>query len=80
MSRFARQRRAGDGNQVRAKGDPRDRTPAAQFRSRDVQRAESARRQINRSVVAGLTGINAYESADSDNAPQTAHAPTGVLR
>ena len=59
---------------------PRNRTQAAQFRSRDVQRAESARRQINRSVVAGLTGINAYESADSDNAPLTAHAPTGELR
>jgi hypothetical protein len=32
--------RAGDGKQVRAQ--PRNKTPAAQFRSRDVQREESA--------------------------------------
>ena len=77
MPRFARQRRAGDGNQVKAKGDPRNRTPAAQFRSGDVERAETAAATL---VVAGLTGINAYESTDPDNASLTAHVPTGVFR
>jgi nucleotide-binding universal stress UspA family protein len=56
MPRLAGSSRAGDGKQVRAQ--PRNKTPAAQFRSRDVQREES---------VAGLTSINAYESADLDN-------------
>src|SRR3984957_3576992 len=63
---FARERRAGDGKQVRAQ--PRNKARAAQFRSRGVQRAVSARRHIDQSVVAGLTGINAYESTDPDNA------------
>jgi hypothetical protein len=75
VPRFAGSSRAGDGKQVRAQ--PRNETPAAEFRSRDVERAETAAATL---VVAGLTGINAYESTDPDNAFSDGLTPTGVFR
>ena len=71
-------------NHVRAKGDPpprRNRTPAAQFRSEDVEARRDGRCHIDQSVVAGLTGINVYESPEPDNVFSDGLTfPTGVFR